>query len=230
VNSRTSPKLKLLSHFAEVAKALAHPVRLELLEALGQGERNVESLAQACAQSIANTSHHLKVLRLSGLAASRKEGLQVIYSLADAAIPGVIAAIRGVAERQSVEVERIVRDSFERRDALDPVGRDELLMRVKRGDVIVLDVRPPSEYSAGHIPGAVNIPLDELSRRLAGLPKRREIVAYCRGPYCLLAFDAVAQLRKSGYRARRLQDGFPEWKAEQRPVATGATGAAGSKT
>ncbi|BAO28784.1 ArsR/SmtB family transcription factor [Sulfuritalea hydrogenivorans] len=217
---KPSPKLKLLSHFAEVAKALAHPVRLELLEALSQGERGVEALAQACAQSIANTSHHLKILRLSGLAVSRKEGLQVIYSLADDAIPGVIAAIRGVAERQSAEVERIVRDSFERRDALDPVGRDELLDRVKRGEVIVLDVRPPQEYSAGHIPGAVNIPLEELSRRLASLSRKREIVAYCRGPYCLLAFDAVAQLRKSGYRARRLQDGFPEWKAEHRPVAT----------
>lgn len=220
--SLKSSKRKLLSHFAEVAKALAHPVRLELVEALAQGERNVESLAQACGQAIANTSHHLKVLRLSGLAASRKEGLQVIYALTDDAIPGVIASIRGLAQRQSAEVERIVKDSFERRDALDPVGRDELLKRVKRGDALVLDVRPPSEFSAGHIPGAVNIPLDELSRRLAGLSKRLEIVAYCRGPYCLLAFDAVAQLRKSGYRARRLQDGFPEWKAEQRPVATGA--------
>jgi len=221
MNSRASPKRNLLSHFAEVAKALAHPVRLELLEALGQGERSVEILARACGQSIANTSHHLKVLRLNGLAATRKEGLQVIYALADDAIPGIIASIRGLAERQSAEVERIVRDSFERRDALDPVGRDELLMRVKRGEAIVLDVRPPQEYSAGHIPGAINIPLNELSRRLAGLPKHREIVAYCRGPYCLLAFDAVAKLRKSGYQARRLQDGFPEWKAEQRLVATG---------
>ena len=221
MSSVKSPKLRLLSCFAEVAKALAHPVRLELLEALGQGERGVDALAQACGQSIANTSHHLKVLRLSGLAASRKEGVQVIYSLADAAIPGVIAAIRGVAERQSAEVERIVRDCFERRDALDPVGRDELLKRVRRRDAIVLDVRPPQEFSAGHIPGAINIPLDELSRRLAGLPKHREIIAYCRGPYCLLAFDAVARLRKSGYRARRLQDGFPEWKAGQYPVATG---------
>lgn len=221
VNSRPSPKFKLLSHFAEVAKALAHPVRLELLEALGQGERGVDALAKACAQPVANTSHHLKVLRLSGLASSRKEGLQVFYSLADDAVPGIIASIRGVAERQSAEVLRIVRDSFDRRDTLDPVGRDELLLRVKRGEVMVLDVRPPQEYSAGHIPGAVNIPLIELSRRLAGLPKNREIVAYCRGPYCLLAFDAVLKLRKSGYQARRLQDGFPEWKAEKRPVATG---------
>ena len=221
MNSRGSPKLRLLSHFAEVAKALAHPVRLELLEALAQGERGVDALAQACGQSIANTSHHLKVLRLRGLAASRKEGLQVIYALADDAIPGVIGAIRGLAERQSAEVERIVRDSFERRDTLDPVGRDELLLRLKRGEVIVLDVRPPLEYSAGHIPGAVNIPLAELAGRLAGLPRQPEIVAYCRGPYCLLAFEAVEQLRNSGYRARRLQDGFPEWKAERRPVATG---------
>lgn len=220
----TSAKRRLLSHFAEVAKALAHPVRLELLEALAQGERSVEALASACGQSIANTSHHLKTLRLSGLAVSRREGLQVIHALADDAIPGIIAAIRGLAERQSAEVERIVRDSFERRDSLDPIGRDELLRLVKRREVIVLDVRPPAEYAAGHIPGAVNIPLDELAGRLAGLPRDREIVAYCRGPYCLLAFDAVAQVRAAGRPARRLQDGFPEWKAERRPVATGADG------
>ncbi|MCX7174696.1 MAG: metalloregulator ArsR/SmtB family transcription factor [Proteobacteria bacterium] len=221
MKTRNSPKQELLAHFAQVAKALAHPVRLELLEALGQGERSVEILAHACSLPMANTSHHLQILRLSGLATSRKEGLQVIYSLADDAVPGIIAALRGLAERQSNEVARIVRDSFERRDTLQAVSRDELIARVKRGEVMVLDVRPASEYAAGHIPDAVNIPVDELPRRLARLPKRREIVAYCRGPYCLLAFEAVEQLRQSGYRARRLQDGYPEWKAEQRPVNTG---------
>ncbi len=216
-----SPKQRLLAHFAEVAKGLAHPVRLELLEALAQGERDVDALAQACSQPVANTSHHLKVLRLGGLARSRKIGLQVFYALADDAIAGIVASIRGLAERQSAEVLRIVRDSFDRRDSLDPVGRDELLTRIKRGEARVLDVRPPQEFSAGHIPGAINIPLIELTRRLASLPRDREIVAYCRGPYCLLAFDAVRQLRESGYLARRLQDGFPEWKAERRPVAIG---------
>ncbi|MFA6314261.1 MAG: metalloregulator ArsR/SmtB family transcription factor [Sterolibacterium sp.] len=221
MTSSKSPKQKLLAHFAQAAKALAHPVRLELLEALGQGERSVEVLAQACALPVANTSHHLQVLRLGGLATSRRAGLQVIYSLADDAVPGIIAALRGVAERQNSEVERIVRDNFERRDTLQAVNRDELLVRVKRGEVMVLDVRPASEYVAGHIPDAVNIPLDELPRRLADLPKDREIVAYCRGPYCLLAFDAVEQLRRSGYRARRLQDGYPEWKAGQRTTNSG---------
>lgn len=216
-----NPKQRLLTHFAQVAKALAHPVRLELLEALSQGERSVEVLAKACSLPMANTSHHLQILRLGGLATSRKEGLQVIYSLADDAVPGIIAALRGVAERQNNEVERIVRDSFERRDTLQAVSRDELMARVKRGEVMVLDVRPANEYAAGHIPDAVNIPIAELSQRLASLSKRREIVAYCRGPYCLLAFEAVKKLRESGYSARRLQDGYPEWKAEQRPVKTG---------
>jgi rhodanese-related sulfurtransferase/biotin operon repressor len=212
------PKKRLYEHFARVAKAMGSANRLELLETLGQGERSVDELAKASGMSVANTSHHLQILRDGGLVQSRKEGLQVFYRLADDAIPGVLAGIRRVAEQQLAEVERIVRDNFESRDKLTPVKREELMKLVKRGGAVVIDVRPADEYAAGHIPGAINIPLSALPDRLAQLPKGQEVVAYCRGPYCMLAFDAVDQLRKSGYRARRLEDGYPEWKAEKMPV------------
>lgn len=219
--SPVSPKKRLFEHFARVAKAMASPNRLELLEALAQGERSVDALAQASGMSVANTSHHLQTLRDSGLAQSRKEGLQVFYSLTDAAIPALIAGIRGVAERHLAEVERIVREHFDSRDNLKPVRRDELMQLAAAGDAMVIDVRPPGEYEAGHVPGAINIPIDSLPQRLMDLPRTQEIVAYCRGPYCMLAFEAVEQLRKSGFRARRMEDGFPEWKAEMLPVQTG---------
>ncbi len=215
------PKKRLFEHFARVAKAMASPNRLELLEALAQGERSVDALAQASGMSVANTSHHLQTLRDGGLAKSRKEGLQVFYSLTDDAIPALIAGIRGVAERHMAEVERIVREHFDSRDDLKPVRRDELMQLAAAGEAMVIDVRPASEYEAGHVPGAVNIPIDSLPQRLMELPHTQEIVAYCRGPYCMLAFDAVEQLRKSGFRARRLEDGFPEWKAEQLPIDAG---------
>lgn len=215
------PKKRLFENFACVAKAMGSPNRLELLETLGQGERRVDELAKASGMSVANTSHHLQILRDGGLVHSRKEGLQVFYRLADVAIPALLGGIRRVAESQLAEVERIVRDNFESRDTLTPVKRDELMKLVKKGDAVVIDVRPASEYAAGHIPGAINVPLDALPKHLKQLPKEQEVVAYCRGPYCMLAFDAVDQLRKSGYRARRLQDGYPEWRAEQRPVKTG---------
>jgi rhodanese-related sulfurtransferase/predicted transcriptional regulator len=215
------PKKRLFEQFARVAKALASANRLELLEALAQGERSVDGLSQASGMSVANTSHHLQILRDSGLVQSRKEGLQVIYSLVDDEVVTVLNGIRRVAERHLAEVERIVRENFDSRDNLTPVRRNELLERVRSGDAMVIDVRPAAEYDAGHIEGAVNIPLDTLPDRLGQLPENQEIVAYCRGPYCMLAFDAVEQLRKHGYRARRLEDGFPEWKAEQRPVEGG---------
>lgn len=211
-------KKKLFEQFARVAKSLASPNRLELLEALAQGEKSVDALAQATGMSVANTSHHLQILRDSGLAASRKEGLQVIYRLSDDQIPVLIGCISRVAEKHLAEVERIVRDHFDVRDSLTPVGRHELMARVNAGDTMIIDVRPAPEFDAGHIPGAINIPVDELPRHLESLPRGQEIVAYCRGPYCMLAFDAVAQLRDAGYQARRLEDGFPEWKADQRPV------------
>jgi rhodanese-related sulfurtransferase len=215
------PKKRLYEYFARVAKAMGSANRLELLEAVGQGERSVDELAKASGMSVANTSHHLQILRDGGLVRSRKEGLQVFYRLADPDIPGLLAGIRRVAEHQLAEVERIVRDNFESRDALTPVKRDELMHLVKAGDAVVMDVRPDSEYAAGHIPGAINVPLDHLPKRLGLLSKDQEVVAYCRGPYCMLAFDAVDQLRKSGYRARRLQDGYPEWMADRREVAAG---------
>ncbi len=223
MNTARPPKKLLYEQLARVAKALAQPGRLELLEILGQGDRSVESLATASGMSVANTSHHLQTLRDGGLVVSRRDGLQVIYSLSDPAIPKLLSCLRSVAERQLAEVERIVREHFDSRDGLTPVKRDELIKLVKKGQVMVLDVRPPEEFAAGHIPGAVNVPLADLPKRLKTLPKGQEIVAYCRGPYCLFALEAVNLLRKKGYRARRLEEGFPEWKAERLPVEEGTS-------
>ena len=216
--STMTPKKKLFENFARVAKALASANRLELLEALAQGERSVDGLAQASGMSVANTSNHLRIMREGGLVQSRKEGTQVIYSLSDEKVPMLLAGIRYVAERHLAEVERIVRENFNNRDKLTPVRREELLGLVKSGEAMVIDVRPSTEYDAGHIEGAVNIPLELLTQRLSKLPKGQEIVAYCRGPYCMMSFDAVDQLREHGYRARRLEDGYPEWKSEHLPV------------
>jgi len=221
MNAPLPPKKRLYEQLARVAKALAQPGRLELLEALGQGERSVEGLATASGMSVANTSHHLQTLRDGGLVTSRREGLQVIYRLSDPAIPKLMSCLRSVAERQVAEVERIVRENFDSRDGLTPVKRDELLKLVKKGEAMVIDVRPPEEFAAGHIPGAINVPIEALPKRLKTLPKDQEIVAYCRGPYCMFALDAVATLRNKGYRARRLEEGFPEWKAERLPVEEG---------
>lgn len=213
-----TPKKKLYEHFARVAKSMASPSRLELLEALAQGERSVEGLAQATGISVANTSHHLQILRDGGVVQSRKQGLQVIYSLNDPEIPAILSGLRHLAERHIADVERIVRESFERLDELKPVKREELLQLVSSGEAVVVDVRPAGEYLAGHIRGAISIPLDSLSKHLAKLPKNQEVVAYCRGPYCMFAYEAVSQLRSQGYKARRLEDGYPEWKAGQLPV------------
>lgn len=216
-----SPKKQLFTHFAQIAKAMASPNRLELLEALAQGERSVDKLAQATAMSVANTSHHLQVLREGGLVRSRKEGQQVIYRLSDDEIPQMLGCLQRVGERHLAEVELIVREHFADDEGLRPVDHQELTALLKAGEALVIDVRPPEEYEAGHIPGAVNMPLETLPRRLAEFPRRKEVVAYCRGPYCMLAVEAVKRLRKRGYRARRLEDGFPEWKSEGRPVAVG---------
>ncbi len=217
----TSPKKQIFTHFARIAKAMASPNRLELLEALAQGERSVEKLAQATGMPIANTSHHLQVLREGGLVRSRKEGVQVIYSLSDDEVPQMLGCLRRVGERHLAEVELIVREHFANDEGLRPVNHRERTALLKAGEALILDVRPPEEYEAGHIPGAINIPIETLPQRLAELPRRKEVVAYCRGPYCMLAVEAVKRLRKRGYRARRLEDGFPEWKSEGRPVAVG---------
>ena len=215
------PKERLYEQLARVGKALASPKRLELLEILAQGERTVEALARATSQPIANASHHLLALREARLVDARKAGLYVHYRLVGPEVFDLVSAMRRLAEDHVAEVERLARTYFESRDELEPVGRDELLRRAADGTVIVLDVRPEEEYRAGHLPGAESVPLDRLAERLKKLPRRKEIVAYCRGPYCLMAYDAVAALRSRGFRARRLVEGFPEWRAAGLPVEVG---------
>lgn len=218
--SSENPKQVLFAHFAAVAKAVAHPHRLELLEQLAQGERSVEVLADRTRVSIANASQHLQRMRRAGLLAVRREGKFVFYRLADDAVLDLLASARRIAEHSLAEVERVVHGYFRNRDSLEPVSRLELMDRLKAGIVTVLDVRPEDEFALGHLPGAVNIPLRELERRLADLDLDQEIVAYCRGPYCVLSYEAVALLRARGFTVRRLEDGLPEWRAAGLPVET----------
>lgn len=217
--STVGPKHQLFQQFASVARILGHADRLELLEHLGQGERSVETLAQICGLSIANASQHLQQLRRVGLVASRRNGKYVLYRLADDDAVTLLASLRRVAERGMAEVDRIVRGYFRERDSLEPVSREALLERSRDGLVTVLDVRPASEFAAAHLPGAINIPLEELEARLAELDPSHEIVAYCRGAYCVMSFEAVAALRARGFTVRRLEDGLPEWKAAGLPVS-----------
>ena len=212
------PKQALYSEFASVARALGSPHRLEILEHLAQGERGVEALGARVGLSVANASQHLQQLRRAGLVASRRDGKFVLYRLADEAVLGLMAALSDVAERNLAEVERIRRRYFDNRDSMEPVSREELLARTRDGLVTVLDVRPPDEFAVGHVPGAVNIPLDELEARLSELDPDHEIVAYCRGPWCVLSFEAVAALRARGFKIRRMEDGLPEWRAAGLPV------------
>ena len=221
--STRSPKLALFAQFAAVAKSLAHAHRLELLEQLAQGERSVEVLANRTGLSIANASQHLQQMRRAGLVANRRDGKFIYYRLADDAVLNLLAALRSIAERNIAEVERIVRSYFHDRDNLEPISREGLLERLRAGTVTVLDVRPGDEFALGHLPGAVNIPLCELEARLAEFDPSQEIVAYCRGPYCVLSYEAVAALRVRGFKARRLEDGLPEWRAAGLPVVTGST-------
>jgi rhodanese-related sulfurtransferase/DNA-binding transcriptional ArsR family regulator len=201
-----------------VGRALGSPRRLELLEILAQGERSVEVLSRHAGLSVANTSHHLQALREARLVEARKQGLFVYYRLTSPEVFRVVQMIRELGEQHIAEVDRIMRSFFGQRDELEPVSRGELLERAKTGTVIVLDVRPAEEYRAGHISGAVSVPVDQLEQRLADLPADKEIVAYCRGPYCVMSYDAVEALRARGRRARRLVDGFPEWRAEGLPI------------
>jgi ArsR family transcriptional regulator len=219
--SSESPKHALFIQFALVAKALGHADRLELLEHLAQGERSVEALAQRAGLSVANASQHLQQLRRAALVASRRDRKFVIYRLADPAVLSLFACLRQVAERGLAEVDRIVRSYFVERDAMEALSREELLERARDGLVMVLDVRPADEFAAGHIPDAVNIPLNELMLRIAELDPNQEIVAYCRGAYCVFSFEAVAALRTQGFKVRRLEDGFPEWMASGLPIGTG---------
>lgn len=211
--SNENPKRALFAGFAEVAKALGHGHRLEILELLAQGERSVEAVAERVGLSIANASQHLRLMRRTGLLASRRDGKRIFYRLGDPSVLELTAALRRVAERNFSEVREVIGGYFHERDALEPVSRKELLGRLKDGLVTLIDVRPEDEYAAGHLPKAINLPLRELTRRLREIPKNREVVAYCRGPYCVLAYEAVALLRSRGFKVRRLQDGYPEWKA-----------------
>jgi rhodanese-related sulfurtransferase/DNA-binding transcriptional ArsR family regulator len=222
--SSRSPKLVLFAAFAAVAKSLAHAHRLELLEQLAQGERSVEVLAERTGLSIANTSQHLQQMRRAGIAAARREGKFVFYKLADEAVLDLLAALRRIAERNVAEVDRVIRSYFNDRDSLEPVSREELLAMSRAGAVTVLDVRPSDEFALGHIAGAVNIPLRELEARLAELDPAQEIIAYCRGPYCVLSYEVVAALRNRGFKARRLEDGLPEWRSAGLPVVGGTMG------
>jgi len=216
--SSPGPKQALYAQFAEVAKALANGIRLEILELLAQGEKSVEALAERANLPIANTSQHLRLMRQAGLLASRREGKFIFYRLSDPSVLALTAALHRVAERNQAQAREIVKGYFHERDGMEPVSRLELRRRIRDGLVTVLDVRLEDEFAAGHLPHAVNIPLADLSRRMREIPKSREVVAYCRGPYCVLAFEAVALLRRRGFAVRRLEDGYPEWRDAGLPV------------
>lgn len=217
----SSRGVKAILHesFAEIAKAAAHPHRLALLEHLAQGERNVDALAVATGLNLANASQHLQSMRRAGLLSARRDGKFTLYRLADDSVLDLLDAIGRIARRNAAAVKEVVSSYFNERDTMEPVTRRELRQRMKAGTVTVLDVRPAEEFALGHVPGAVNIPVGDLKRRLADLPRSKEIVAYCRGPYCVFAFEAVAALRAAGYKARRLEDGLPHWRADGLPVA-----------
>jgi rhodanese-related sulfurtransferase len=217
--SSVGPKQHVFASLAQIAQALGHAHRLELLEHLGQGERSVEDLATRASLTIANTSRHLQLLRRAALVEGRRDGKRVYYRLAgDKVVVGLLGALSRVGERNSAEIARVRGSYFRARDEFEPVSRDELLDRLRSGTATVLDVRPEDEFANGHLPAALNIPLAQLEWRLAELPAEQEIVAYCRGPWCVLSFEAVALLRQRGYRARRLEDGFPEWKTAGLPI------------
>lgn len=217
--SSTGPKQAIYESLAEMAQALGHAHRLELLEHLAPGQRSVEELSAKAKLSFANTSRHLQVLRRSRLVETERRGKQVFYRLAgDAEVVALVRALGRAGERNLAEIERVYTDHFTARDALEPLSRTELIERLRRSKVTLLDVRPEDEFVLGHLPGALNIPLPELEQRLWELPVGHEIVAYCRGPYCILSFEAVAALRARGFKVRRLQDGYPEWKAAGLPI------------
>lgn len=211
----------LYEQFARLGRAFANPRRIELIDLLAQGERSVESLAEGSGMGVTNTSNHLQVLRRARLVVTRKEGTRVLYRLADDQVLVVTVALRGLARARLAEVEQVVRDYFLARDSLETVSREELMERAASGEVVVLDVRPREEYVQGHISGAVSVPFSELAEQLRRLRRDVEIVAYCRGPYCVLAPQAVELLRRHDFRARRLEDGMPEWRLAGLPTAVG---------
>jgi len=211
-------KQDLFSQFARVGKALSNGNRLELLEYLAQTERSVDDLAKVAGLSVANTSQHLQQLRQVGLVCSTKRGLKVYYRIASDDVVNLLALLREVSERHLADVNKLIDTYLTVKDELEPVPRNVLLERVEQGLVTVIDVRPEAEYSAGHLPGAINVQPHELEQRLQGLDSQQEIVAYCRGPHCVFSYKAVEQLRQNGFKASRLEDGFPEWKSAGLPV------------
>ena len=211
-------KDSIYEQFARVGRALASPRRLELLDLLCQGPRTVEELSRQASQSLANTSQHLQVLKEARLLESDKAGVYVTYRLAGPEVCELFQSLRGVAESRLADVERITREFLNAWGALEPVNQEDLSARVQRGEVTVLDVRPSEEYRAAHIPGAISAPLPELEQILTELPRSREVVAYCRGPYCVMAIQAVDVLRARGFTAHRMEDGVPDWRARGLPV------------
>jgi rhodanese-related sulfurtransferase len=217
-----SPKREVFAELARIGNALSSAVRLELLELLAQGERSVDELSTLTGTTVANASQHLQRLKQAGLIEGRKAGQFVFYRIRGDDVVRMLSAVSQVGQAQLAEVEKIVKLYFLAKDELEPVAPRELLDRARKGLVTVLDVRPHEEFAAGHVPGAVNIPVEELSRRLRELPKGREVIAYCRGPFCLMSFDAIELLRRKGFKARRLRDGMPEWRAAGHAVEKAA--------
>ena len=208
----------LYTQFARIGHAVSSSKRLELLDLLGQGEKTVEQLAEQTATAVKNTSAHLRVLRQARLVETRRDGQHVWYRLADEAVAAFFLALQALGRHRYAEVREVAESYLERRDTLEPIPPEELRRRLKAGDVTLIDVRPGDEFDAGHIPGALSVPVTELADRLRELPKRKEIVAYCRGPYCVLAVTAVELLRQRGYRVRRLIESIPAWRARGYPV------------
>jgi rhodanese-related sulfurtransferase len=217
----TSLKIAIYEHVARIGQATASPHRLELLDLLSQGARTVEALAHQTGQGVATTSHHLQVLRRARLVEAQKAGLYVTYRLADPAVGRFFLQLRSLAESRLAEVQQVTRQYLEERGALEPVDNDELVRRVRAGEVTLIDVRPHEEYVAAHIPGAISVPVADLGKRLSELRKRRDVVAYCRGPYCVMALDAVDLLRRKGFHAHRMEHGVPEWRAQGWRVEVG---------
>jgi rhodanese-related sulfurtransferase len=222
--SDRAAKNSLFDAFAEVAKALASGRRTEIVDVLAQGERSVDELASEIDQSVANTSHHLHSLTRAGLLTSRRDGTRMFYTLASERVSDLWGALRDVAAEHVAGIEKLSTAYLGDRREIEAITREELASRLQRRNVVVIDVRPSAEYAAGHIPGARSVPPDEVRRHLRTIPKDKEIVAYCRGPFCVYADDVVRSLQRRGVRARRLEDGFPEWKRAGHDIAVGEAG------
>jgi ArsR family transcriptional regulator len=212
----------MFEHLAAVARALGSAHRLELLELLAQTERSVDELGRLSGLTLANASQHLQQLRRFGLVEAHRDGKRVIYRLADSEVVVLLGALSRVTQRNVGAVEKLLNSYFRERDSLEPVSRKELLRRMRDGLVTLIDTRPQEEFTAGHLPGAISLPLSELKRRLRELPRDKEIIAYCRGPHCVLSYEAVAELRKRGFKAFRLENGYPDWKAAGLPIEASA--------